>query len=268
MLGDGADPAAGRPPTLPAIGSTAFNAAPRPLHIAGTRAQHPGLFLQLAWCSQPAQARAVFAQYMQLSFGPAGASPAAGGPPLRWRSSYLRLLQGWGMDANGAAGAALKRWVESRFGLAAAFHGVALAAYPAPARRRYLAAHAGGRFHNHSLWQQLDLLYEFCQWMLVHHGLMGSGPRISLWRGSNQVDAQRVAGSLRSRHCTLRLNNLVSFSVSRAQAECFGDWVMQAEVPLVKLLLVPGLLDTRSLDGEAEVLALGGDYEVVVGYGS
>jgi NAD+--dinitrogen-reductase ADP-D-ribosyltransferase len=37
-------------------------------------------------------------------------------------------------------------------------------------------------------------------------------------------------------------------------------------VPLCKLLLVPGLLDSPSLQGEAEVLALGGLYEVEVRY--
>jgi len=75
-----------------------------------------------------------------------------------------------------------------------------------------------------------------------------------------------VAGSLRQRHCTVRLNNIVSFSLSRESASCFGDWVLRAEVPLVKLLLVPGLLDTRALDGETEVLALGGDYVVEAAY--
>jgi ADP-ribosyl-[dinitrogen reductase] hydrolase len=60
----------------------------------------------------------------------------------------------------------------------------------------------------------------------------------------------------------MRLNNLVSFSTTRELACCFGDWVLQAQVPLCKLVLVPGLLDTASLQGEAEVLALGGLYEV------
>ena len=32
-------------------------------------------------------------------------------------ASYLKLLQGWGLDSNSAAGAVLKGWVESRFGI-------------------------------------------------------------------------------------------------------------------------------------------------------
>lgn len=255
------------PEQRPSLGSLAFNAQPQPLHIAGTQALHPQLFARLAQCESAEQARDTFARHMQLSFGPPPvADDAPGAEPPRWKSSYLRLLQGWGLDANGAAGAALKRWVESRFGLASAFHGVTLAAYPPFERHRYLEQRAGGQFHNHSLWQQLDLLFEFCQWMLARFSLMGPGPHVTLWRGSNRLEEQLVSGTLRQRHCVLRLNNLVSFSRSREQAGCFGDWVLQAEVPLVKLLLVPGLINTRSLDGESEVLALGGDYAVEVGY--
>lgn len=256
-----------QPVRQPSLGSLAFNARPRPLHLGDTLDLHPLLFGRLAACDSAEEARDMFARYMRLSFGPpavAGAQPGTG--PARWKSSYLRLLQGWGLDANGAAGAALKRWVESRFGLASAFHGVTLGAYPPFERHRYLEQRAGGHFHNNSLWQQLDLLFEFCQWMLARFALMGTGPHVTLWRGSNRVEEQLVSGTLRQRHCVLRLNSLVSFSRSREQAECFGDWVLQADVPLVKLLLVPGLIDTRSLDGESEVLALGGDYAVVVGY--
>jgi NAD+--dinitrogen-reductase ADP-D-ribosyltransferase len=246
------------------LGGLDFNAQPRPLHIVGTREHHPRLFEQLERSASAAAARDLFAVYMRLNFGPAPTPDLAEAP--RWRSSYLRLLQGWGLDANGAAGAALKRWVESRFGLTSAFHGEALSRYPAFERMRLLEARAGSQFHNRSIWQQLDLLYEFCQWMLTQHRLLGGASHATLWRGSNRVEEQLVAGTLRQRHCTLRLNSLVSFSRTREQAECFGDWVMQAEVPLVKLLLVPGLINTRSLDGEAEVLALGGDYAVEVSY--
>lgn len=58
----------------------------------------------------------------------------------------------------------------------------------------------------------------------------------------------------------------MSFSRSRQLAGCFGDWVLQAEVPQCKLLLWPGLLDSALLAGEGEVLALGGDYDVQVRY--
>lgn len=251
----------------PLLGSVAFHARPQPLHIAGTLATHAGLFALLRRCSSPAEARAVFAHYMQLSFGLAPPPPDAGvAEARRWKTSYLKLLQGWGQDANSAAGAVLKGWVESRFGLVPAFHHAPLQRFPSTAWMRYLEEKAGGRWNNNSIWQQLDLLFEFCQWMLTRFALLGAGPCVTLWRGSTRVDEQLVAGSLRQRHCTVRLNNIVSFSLSRESASCFGDWVLRAEVPLAKLLLVPGLLDTRALDGETEVLALGGDYVVEAAY--
>lgn len=251
----------------PLLASAAFNASPQPLHIAGTQATHPGLFALLARCATAAEARAVFAHYMRLSFGLGPPRADAGtAEARRWKTSYLRLLQGWGQDANGAAGAVLKGWVESRFGLVPAYHHAPLQRFPSPAWMRYLEEKAGGRWHNNSIWQQLDLLFEFCQWMLARFALLGSGPCVTLWRGSTRVDEQLVGGSLRQRRCTVRLNNIVSFSLNRENASCFGDWVFRAEVPLAKLLVVPGLLDTRALDGETEVLALGGDYAVEAAY--
>lgn len=251
----------------PVLAGTGFNAHPQPLHIAGARETQPGLFALLARCSTPADAREVFEHHMALAYG-LGAPAADAGPAerRRWRTSYLKLLQGWGLDSNGGAGAVLKGWVESRFGLVPTFHREPLARWPSPAWLRYLEEKSAARFHNNCVWQQLDLLYEFCQWMLARFELAGPGPQLTLWRGSTRVDEQIVAGSLRERRCVVRLNNLVSFSRSREQAGCFGDWVFEARVPLVKLLLVPGLVDSRSLDGEAEVLAIGGLYEATVSY--
>lgn len=254
----------------PLLASTAFNAHPQPLHIAGARECNPGLFALLERSREADEARAVFAHYMSLAFGlvrPAdearGESP---GERRRWRSSYLKLLQGWGLDSNGPSGAVLKGWVESRFGLVPSFHGAPLARFPSPAWVAYLEQKGASRYHNNSIFQQLDLLYEFCQWMLMRFALLGGGTHATLWRGSTRCEEQVAAGSLRERHCTVRLNNLVSFSTTRAEAQCFGDWVLEARIPQCKLLLVPGLLNTTSLHGEAEVLAIGGDCEVEARY--
>lgn len=251
----------------PVLASTAFNAHPQPLHIGGIRATHPGLFALLERAGSPDEAREVFAHYLQLSFGLGRAAADAGAAEARrWKTSYRKLLQGWGQDANSAAGAVIKGWVESRFGLVPTYHHAPLERYPSPVWMRYLEEKASSRYHNNSIWQQFDLLFEFCQWMLERHRLLGPGPLVTLWRGSTRVEEQIVAGSLRARHCTVRLNNLVSFSLSREQAGCFGDWVFEARVPLVKMLVVPGLLDNRALSGESEVLVLGGDYEVEARY--
>ncbi|HEV6966013.1 NAD(+)--dinitrogen-reductase ADP-D-ribosyltransferase [Roseateles sp.] len=272
-MGDEHDPAGWYTTNLvgipaPVLASAGFNAHPQPLHVAGVRESHAGLFALLQRCTDAAEARGVFAHYMSLAFGlqrrAAGSDDAA--EPRRWRASYLKLLQGWGLDANGAAGAVLKGWVESRFGIVPVFHRAVLARFPSPAWTTYLEEKAGSRFHNNNIFQQLDLLYEFSQWMLARFQPLGAEPRVTLWRGSTRCEEQVLAGSLRGRQCTVRLNNLVSFSLAREQAGCFGDWLLQAEVPQVKLLLWPGLLASATLQGESEVLAVGGCYEVLARY--
>lgn len=252
----------------PVLGSTAFNAHPSRLRIAGARASSAGLFALLDQCGYADEARDVFEHYMELAFGlarPAARAPAS--ESRRWKASYLKLLQGWGMDSNGPAGAVLKGWVESRFGLVPTFHRAPLLRFPSPAWVAYLEEKTTSRFHNNNIYQQLDLLFEFCQWMLWRFQLLGPVAHVELWRGSTRCEEQIVSGSLRERRCTVRLNNVVSFSLSRETAGCFGDWLLLARVPRCKLLLVPGLLSTRSLQGESEVLALGGDYEVEASYG-
>lgn len=243
-----------------------FNAHPQPLRIAGARESSAGLFALLERSTDLAEARMLFAHFMSLAFGLLDAgSPAPAG--RRWRASYLKLLQGWGLDANGAAGAVLKGWVESRFGVVPTFHKAPLARFPSPAWTAYLEEKASARWCNNNIFQQLDLLFEFCHWALDRFGLPGAeGRHVTLWRGTTHLEEQVVAGSLRERRCTVRLNNVVSFSRSREHAGCFGDWVLQARVPLAKLVFVPGLVDTRALEGEGEVLALGGAYEVEASY--
>ena len=41
---------------------------------------------------------------------------------------------------------------------------------------------------------------------------------------------------------------------------------MEVQVPVAKVLVFPGLLPGQVLQGEQEVLALGGDYEVTARY--
>jgi NAD+---dinitrogen-reductase ADP-D-ribosyltransferase len=254
------------------IGSAAFNLHPQALHIAGARESNRGLFSLLDRCETPDDARSVFEHYMSIMFGLAESEPGAKklegtAERRRWRSSYLKLLQGWGLDSNSPTGAVLKGWVESRFGLVPSFHNSPLMRYPSPGWIAYLEQKSSSRYHNNSIYQQLDLLFEFCNWMLKRFDPLGPGSHLTLWRGSLNFEQQIVAGSLRERRCTVHLNNLVSFTLDRETAGCFGDWVMRVQVPKNKLLLIPGLLNTNSLTGESEVLAIGGDYDVEVSYG-
>jgi NAD+--dinitrogen-reductase ADP-D-ribosyltransferase len=59
-----------------------------------------------------------------------------------------------------------------------------------------------------------------------------------------------------------RLNNVVSFTDSREMAGQFGSYIIETRVPLVKILFFNELLACHPLRGEAEYLAIGGDYQV------
>jgi NAD+--dinitrogen-reductase ADP-D-ribosyltransferase len=88
-------------------------------------------------------------------------------------------------------------------------------------------------------------------------------PHHALARHPAERRAARGPRPLR-RQGTLRLNNLVSFSLDATEAGCFGDTVFRTALPACKLLVFPGLLPGQVLQGEQEVLALGGDVEVEI----
>ncbi|HQR53204.1 MAG TPA: NAD(+)--dinitrogen-reductase ADP-D-ribosyltransferase [Burkholderiales bacterium] len=246
------------------LASTEFNARPQQLHVRGTRASVPGLFRMLDASADAAAAGQTFAHYMELVFRRPPPHGAAAG--RRHRATWRELLAGWGMDSNGAAGAVMKGWVESRFGLAPTFHREPLGRFPSPAWLRYLEDKASSRYHNNDIDRQLDLLFEYAQWFIGRFGMPGR-TFVRLWRGVNRFAEQAVVrGSLRDRACVLRLNNLVSFSLSRERAEEFGDWILEAEVPATKLVFFQGLVPGAPLSGEGEALVIGGDYEVKAAY--
>ena len=251
------------------LASTAFNANPVRLAIAGTCEAHSGLFTLLESSQDLNEAYDMFVHYLAIVFGlrqpELNELPSLGvAEQRRWRSSWRKLLQGWGMDANGPAGAVLKGWVESRFGLVPSFHKAPLARFPSPAWVAYLHEKSASRYNNNTIHQQLDLLFEFCQWALQRRH--PAARHLRLWRGSNQCEEQVIAGRLQNRRCTIRLNNIVSFSLSQEDASCFGDWVFEVQVPACKILVFPDLLPGQVLQGEQEVLALGGDYDVMASY--
>src|SRR5450830_357488 len=249
---------------LPAglISSVAFNTHPQLLNIAGTREAHRSLFPLLSDVPVMAQGADVFRRYMETTFGEAQTYTSG----RRFYSSSLILLEGWGFDSNGPQGAVLKGWVESRFGLVPTFHKAPLGRFPSPVWMGYLEEKVSGRFQNNNIYAQLDLLYEYCQWAIRRFGLP-SRDWLTLWRGVNRYDEQQVVeGSLRSGDSVVHLNNLVSFTTSRERADEFGDWILEAQVPAVKIIFFPGLLSGSALAGEGEVLALGGYYQVKASY--
>jgi NAD+---dinitrogen-reductase ADP-D-ribosyltransferase len=143
------------------------------------------------------------------------------------------------------------------------FHKEVLESFPSEAWIRYLEEKLSSRFHNNCIQMQLDILYEYAQWSCERYQTF-PGSHVSVFRGINASEARFLQGSLKARRGIIRLNNLVSFSRAWERAGEFGDIVVRADVPIAKILLFPGLLNDQVLNGEAEVLVIGGDFAVDV----
>jgi NAD+--dinitrogen-reductase ADP-D-ribosyltransferase len=245
------------------LGSVAFNEFPLPLHISATRETNRPFFRQLETTASAEEATALFDDYMKVVFGLDEDTPADA--PRRYRSSYLRLLKGWGYDSNSREGAVLKGWVESRFGLHPTFHKAPLVRYSSPEWNTYIEEKMASRFHNNSINLQLDLLYEFCQWQL-DRWRQRRRRHVTLYRGVNDFTEHRLIREEGGRHAVVRLNNLVSFTPERHIADEFGDYILEACVPTVKIVFFNELLARNPLKAEAEYLVIGGDYRVKVSY--
>ncbi len=182
----------------------------------------------------------------------------------RFRSSYLRLLKGWGWDANSREGAVLKGWVESRFGLLPTFHKQPIRRLASPAWMGYVEEKMNSRFHNNAILTQLDALYTFCQWAL--HRAFTAPYALTLHRGVNDFEDMQMVQRLGGRRRIVRLNNLTSFTDRRDVADCFGDTLLTVQVPSVKVLYASDLLPGNPLRGEGETLVIGGDFEAEAHY--
>ncbi|BBF93732.1 NAD(+)--dinitrogen-reductase ADP-D-ribosyltransferase [Blastochloris tepida] len=248
------------------LGSCAFNDAPTPLHIWGVREMNPSLFTMLEQAGDLAEAGEAFFCYMNAMFGldPEQRNATPGGK-RRYRSSFLRLIQGWSFDSNGPEGAVLKGWVESRFGVCPSFHKEAIEQVSGPAWETYVEEKMSSLFHNNAIWVQLDLLFEFCQWAIRRFAFPGE-THLTLYRGVNAFDEHWVVERTDKHAAVVRLNNLVSFSSERDVADCFGDRILTARVPVSKIVFFTGLLPSHLLKGEREYLAIGGEFRVSVDY--
>ncbi len=247
------------------LASTVFNDHPQALHISGVRETNPVLFRMLADATSADEAAEAFQNYMNAVFGLDGMSVIDANGRRRFRSSYLRLLQGWGHDSNGPEGAVLKGWVESRFGLLPNFHKEVLGRYPSAAWMAYTEEKMSARFHNNSIHLQLELLYEYCQWVLDHYLYPGL-QHLTLYRGVNSFDEHPIIARQSKREAIVRYNNLVSFTHDRDVAGQFGDTIIEASVPIVKIVALSALLPGSVLKGEGEFLVIGGDYRVKLAY--
>jgi NAD+--dinitrogen-reductase ADP-D-ribosyltransferase len=111
---------------------------------------------------------------------------------------------------------------------------------------------------------QLDLLYEYCQFMIEHFRLPAATHK-TLYRGVNSLDDYGLlVQDGDKRHVVVRFNNIVSFTDCHSIASEFGAYILEVEVPMVKLVFFNELLPHHALHGEAEYLVIGGDYRVKV----
>lgn len=246
------------------LASCAYNDDPVPLYIWGVREMNGSLFEMLAQAHDLPGAGEAFLCYMMAMFGidPEQQVKAGGG---RYRSSFSRLIKGWGFDSNGPEGAVLKGWVESRFGIFPTYHKEIIKRFSSPAWTSYIEEKMSSPFHNNAIHVQLDLLFEFCQWTLRRF-VFPDQTHVTLFRGINGFDEHQVVERTGKRAVTLRLNNLISFTSDRDIASCFGDTILTAEVPVSKILFFNRLLPDHPLKGEGEYLVIGGQYRVTAEY--
>jgi NAD+--dinitrogen-reductase ADP-D-ribosyltransferase len=242
------------------LASTAFNAFPVPLHIASVRDANRSLFNMLSKAENPETAAGMFEAYMGTMFDLDDQDRDGRGPARFRASSYLRLLRGWGYEANSPEGAVLKGWVESRFGLFPTFHKASISDFSLPAWTAYVEEKMSSRFHSNAILAQLDLLYEFCQWSLARFHSIGR-KHVTLFRGVNNFSEHLLVERADRTHVVVRLNNLVSFTSERELAESFGDLILEVEAPTVKIVFFNSLLPRHALKGEGEFVVIGGDYQ-------
>lgn len=251
------------PPVI--LGSLTFQRHPAPLYLDGVTELHAALFHSLQQIDDSTQRAENFQDYMRSGFlldhlDEAGL-PDRPGKKNRRRADYLRILRGWLFDPDGKEAAVLKGWVESRFGLLPRNHQGPVGDINSLPYQHYLAARTQGLYNTNALESQLDLLYTYCQYEVRRQ--FPDQSHLTLYRGINRIDEHEVLHQPARHRYILVLNNINSFTGNRERADEFGDYILEAQIPLSKLVYLPGLLPGR-LSGEDEYLVIGGVYEVTL----
>lgn len=244
-----------------AVASTTFNKEPSELHIAGVRESNQSFFTKLDSIENNAERAKIFHDYLCVKFALHHWEEFTGNSRSSLRNSYLRFLNGWGMDSNNIEGAVLKSWIQSRFGVAPTFHrGLLHSDDTGDEDARYAYDRMRGRARTNAIDAQLDLLYEYCQYELRRQA--PGAKTLTLFRGTNDPDEHFIRRIQSKRRAIVRLNNLVSFTAERERAWEFGSTVWKTTVACAKIVFFSNLLGGSVLCGEAEYLVIGGDYEV------
>jgi NAD+--dinitrogen-reductase ADP-D-ribosyltransferase len=219
------------------------------------------LWQSLAALPAPSARARFFHDYLSVKFALHTLADQTAPARAALRYSYVHCLRHWGVDSNGPSGAALKSWVENRFGLRPTYHAGHLDS-DAGARARYDLDRMRGAARTIGLSQQLDLLYTYCQQELARRH---PGERwLTLYRGTHDADeyAVRTPAANPGHGLLVEFNNLSSFTAEREVAWEFGSSVWAVRVPLAKILCFNSLLPPEFLQGESEYLVLGGVHRV------
>lgn len=251
---------------LPAdiLGGLTFQRHPVPLELDNVAQLHHGLFALLDKLDDAEERARAFSMHMNAAFyldEPEQAGFTSHATHKRQNADYLRVMRGWSFDADGQEGAALKGWVESRFGLLPRHHAGSIRDFSGESYRRYLEMRATALYGANALEAQFDLLYTFSQYELArqHPG----ETHFTLYRGVNRVDDYETLAILDDKRRVVLFNSLSSFTANRERADEFGDYLLTAQVPLAKVFcytrLLPGMLQ-----GEDEYTVIGGLYEVSI----
>jgi NAD+--dinitrogen-reductase ADP-D-ribosyltransferase len=244
---------------LPAgiLGSLTYQQHPAPLTIDGVNELYREIFERLQKLENAVVRSRHFMAFMSAQFqleSPEEMGFEEESRLDRSKATYLRLLRGWLFNPDSQEGAVLKGWAESRFGLVPRFHHAPIRNQQDESYRSYEQEWARGLYNTNALENQLDVLFGYSQFELVRKYKQQT--HITLYRGCNHLDEYETFDKNDARHIIL-LNNLNSFSDSRERADEFGDYVMQVEIPLSKIVffndLLPGVLS-----GEGEYIVLGG----------
>jgi NAD+--dinitrogen-reductase ADP-D-ribosyltransferase len=242
------------------IASRHYNDHPQPLEVQGVRGANRFLFNRLETIADRDERGQVFSDYLSVKFALHHEQGQTDTARKSLRNSYLRFLKGWMMDSNSVEGAVLKGWVESRMGIAPAFHNGRISGSDSEAHYRYVMDRTRGSKRSNAINAQLDLLYEYCQYEL--HREHGAKPWLDLYRGTHDASEHDLVEQIGKREQVVRLNNLVSFTDQEERAWEFGSTVWATRVPLTKIFFFDQLLPTSLLKGEGEYLVIGGEYLV------
>jgi len=247
------------------IGSEDFQANPSPIEIDGVRLTNRWLFKRLEQIDSPEERGRVFHDYICVKFGLHDWAEQQPGTKQKSIHSYVNFLSAWGFDSNGHAGAVLKAWAESRFGLLATYHKGRLAT-DSVAREAFALDRVRGAAKTIAVLMQLDLLYAFCQFELATR--FPKERWKTLYRGTHDPEEYTVHGfhepkpAGNKRIDLVQLNNLSSFTSDPEVVWEFGSSAWEVQVPLAKIVFFSGLLPNSILAGESEYVVLGGFYRV------